>query len=160
MKKLLLFILPIALFSCGGDDEKSKTLDLTEYGLEATIDAGNPKRVNAVNFSTNYELKVLKKAIDLEYEDNLVVTITESDKNRTADVVDNAKKFGDEVVESSDTHYIIKSEGRDNTSEFDCVYFYEKDGVWFSIKVADKEKYFYCTSMDQVKKGSEIAPIF
>ena len=61
MKKLLLFILPLALLSCGGENEKGKTLDLSEYGLDATIEAGNPKRVNAVNFSTNYELKVLKK---------------------------------------------------------------------------------------------------
>ena len=48
--------------------------------------------------------------------------------------IEDAKRTGDEVVESSDTHYIIKSEGRKGSFEYDCVYFFGHNGVWFSIK--------------------------
>lgn len=163
MKKLLLMLtMPLVLASCGGgeDDKKGGTLDLSEHGLEATIEAGEPKKVSAVDFSTNYELKVLKQVIDIEYDDNLVLMISEAPGNEVKAKVEKAEKWGGEVLESSDNHFLIKEKGFKDEITYLAAYYYEKDGVWFVVKVADAEKYFHCTSEEQAKKGMEIAKTF
>jgi hypothetical protein len=162
MKKVLLFIVPVLLLACGGSEEDKKKggpTDLSEQGIEATIEVGEPKGIESRDLKTNYELKLLTKSIMIELDDNLMLTIQESKDNGVAQKLDFAKSFGGEVLESSDNHYLIKEEKRGEIA-FDCAYYYEKDGAWIEVRVADFNKYFYSVSLEQANKGMEMAKTF
>ena len=159
MKKLLLFVLPLALLSCGGEEKKENvggTLDLSEHGLKASIEAGTPKEVKAMDLQTNYERKLFEKTIDIVYEDDLLLSIQEAKENEVKGKVEFAQKFGDEVVESGDNYFIIKTE-RAGEERFDAAVYYEKDGAVIMVRVADFNMHFNSSSLEQAKKGLEIA---
>lgn len=159
MKKLILFILPFALFSCGGEEEKGGTLDLSEHGLEATIEAGDYKNVKARDLKTNYELNLCEKSIEIEYEDGMMIVIQQADKNGVQKTLDFAKTFDDKVIESSDNHYLIKR-NKEDEDLYGCSIFYETEGGVIEVRVADEKLFLYAKSEEQARKGLEIAKTF
>lgn len=161
MKKLLLFILPLALIACGGgeDEKKGGTLDLSEYGLDATIEAGEYSKVKARDLKTNYPLTLSEKSIEIEYDNGMLIIIQQSKDNDVKRALEFAESFDDKVLESSDNHYLIQTE-KQGEQVYNCSFFYETDGGVIEVRIADEKLFLYAKTEEQIKKGTEIAKSF
>ncbi len=162
MKKLLYLLMPLALISCGGGEEEGKkggTLDLSEHGLDATIEAGDYKEVKARDLKTNYPLTLSEKSIEIEYGDGMLIIIQQAQKNGVKQALDFAKSFDEKVMESSDNHYLIETERQDEKM-YNCSYFFETEGGVIEVRVADEKLFLYAKSEEQARKGIEIAKTF
>lgn len=163
MKRLLYVLMPLALISCGGgedeNDKKSEVLDLSEFGLEATIEAGNYKEVDSRDFKTNFPLTLCEKSIDIMYDDDMVLYVQQAKENRVERALVMAETFGDKVMESGDNYYLIETE-KQGKVVYNCSYFFETEGGVIEVRVTDEKLFFYTNSEEQARKGMEIAKTF
>lgn len=173
MRQIQLLLLTFMLFfayACSSDanaensttegEPKNMTVELEEYGLEGVIQIANPT-IQVKEIESNYEQQLLKdKKIEIQTEENVMLVLAESQENAVEMKVEFAEGFGEVVVDKGDNFCIIEQEGDDGEKIYDVSVFHEKDGAFIEIKAYDPETEEACSSLDQAKKGMELAKTF
>ena len=183
-KTLFLVVVPFFLFSCGNEEKKedqkkksdSKTeqkkvnasekavldydmVDLNEYGVIAQIMEGFSKaEVSAFDSGDTKELyagRVLKS----HYDHDIVITIHDARDDEMESTLEFADTIGDTIIEKGDNYYLIENTDIDEP-RFSVAAYYEKDNGVLALYVMDKDRYMFCTSLEQAQRGLEIIKTF
>lgn len=156
----------LTISSCGSEVKEmeapaeSKTLNLSDYGLSASIDLVDSK-IELVTIQPKYEQKLLKnKKLELFTEDDFMIVISECQENGVEMKVEFAEGFGETVVEQGENFCVIQQEDEDGNPVYDVSFFVEKENAFIELKVCDPNTKAQLSDLEIAKKGLKKARSF